>query len=119
LPQEQIVATHRGAARWFARHGTAVEAVDLWLLAGDSDAAIREMASCARELVMQAQFGTLLRWLERLDESALAQAGPELPLAAAWACGFAGEPRAAMRWLAQLKPALHAQAASPVRCMTN
>ena len=108
LPQEQIVATHRGAARWFARHGTAVEAVDLWLLAGDSDAAIREMASCARELVMQAQFGTLLRWIERLDESALAQAGPELPLAAAWACGFAGEPRAAMRWLAQLKPVLQA-----------
>jgi LuxR family maltose regulon positive regulatory protein len=80
----------------------------LWLLAGDSDAAIREMASCARELVMQAQFGTLLRWIERLDESALAQAGPELPLAAAWACGFAGEPRAAMRWLAQLKPVLQA-----------
>lgn len=106
LPQEQIVATHRGAARWFARHGTAVEAVDLWLLAGDSDAAVREMASCARDLVMQAQFGTILRWLERLDENALANAGPELPLAAAWACGFAGEPQAAMRWLTQLKPAL-------------
>ncbi|HJV51373.1 MAG TPA: LuxR C-terminal-related transcriptional regulator [Noviherbaspirillum sp.] len=99
LPREQVVATHRGAARWFARHGTAVEAVDLWLLAGDSEAAIREMSSCAHTLVMQAQFGTILRWIARLPESAFAEAGPELALAAAWACGFGGEPDAALRWL--------------------
>lgn len=108
LPNEQIVATHRGAARWFSQHGTAAEAVDLWLLAGDSEAAIREMGACARELVMQAQFGTILRWVERLDDGALTQAGPELPLAAAWASGFVGEPEVAMRWQARLKPALEA-----------
>lgn len=108
LPHAQIVAIHRGAARWFSRHGTAVEAVDLWLLAGDSEAAIRQMSTCAHQLVMQAQFGTILRWIERLDESALAEAGPELSLAAAWACGFSGAPEAAMNWLARVKSSLAA-----------
>lgn len=108
LPREQIVATHRGAARWFARHGTAVEAVDLWLAAGDSEAAIREMSSCAHTLVMQAQFGTILRWIARLPEAAFAEAGPELALAAAWACGFGGEPDAAQHWLARVSQALQA-----------
>lgn len=108
LPRQQVVATHRGAARWFARHGHAIEAVDLWLLAGDHAAAVREMTGCARQLVMQAQFGIILRWIERLDEAALAAAGPELPLAAAWACGFGGEPDAAMHWLARLKARLAA-----------
>jgi len=99
---ERIVATHRGAARWFARHRGSVEAVDLWLLAGDTPAALREMAACAREMVMQAQFGTIVRWIERLDEDGLAAAGPEL-LLAAWACGFMGEAEAAAGWLARLK----------------
>ncbi|HZW13059.1 MAG TPA: LuxR C-terminal-related transcriptional regulator [Noviherbaspirillum sp.] len=106
LPREQIVATHRGAARWFARQRHAIEAVDLWLQAGDNDAAVREMASCARELVMQAQFGIILRWIERLDDAVLSGAGPELPLAAAWACGFGGNPATAIEWLARAKQLL-------------
>lgn len=106
LPREQVVAMHRGAARWFAHHGHAIEAVDLWLLAGDHAAAVREMSGCASQLVMQAQFGTILRWIERLDDATLASAGLQLPLAAAWACGFGGEPDAAMHWLARLKAAL-------------
>lgn len=106
LPQEQVIAIHRGAARWFSRHGTAIEAVDIWLLAGETTAAIREMTACARELVMQAQFGTILRWVSRLDEQALSSAGPELLVAAAWACGFGGAPDAAMAWLTRLKPLL-------------
>lgn len=108
LAPEQVVATHRGAARWFARHATRVEAVDLWLLAGDTAAALREMASCARELVMQAQFGTIVGWIGRLDADALAAAGPELLLGAAWASGFMGDSATAMQWLARLKPALEA-----------
>lgn len=104
LAPERIVATHRGAARWFARHRGAVEAVDLWLLAGDTPAALREMSACAREMVMQAQFGTIVRWIDRLDEEVLAAADPELLLAVAWACGFMGNPQAAMQWLARLKP---------------
>ncbi|HEY0843725.1 MAG TPA: LuxR C-terminal-related transcriptional regulator [Noviherbaspirillum sp.] len=106
LPREQVVATHRGAARWFARQGQAIEAVDLWLQAGDNEAAVREMTSCARELVMQAQFGIILRWMERLDEDALSGAGPELPLAAAWACGFGGKPAIAVEWLTRVKQLL-------------
>lgn len=111
LPRERIVAIHCGAARWFARHGTTVEAVDLWLLAGDSDAAIHEMASCARELMIQAQFDTILRWVERIDDSALTKAGPELPLAVAWACSFVGDPDAGARWLARLKSMLETNCA--------
>lgn len=109
LPPEQVVAIHRGAARWFARHGTAIEAVDIWLLAGETEAAVREMTRCARELVMQAQFATLLRWVARLDEAALAGAAPELLVAAAWACGFGGVPDAALAWLTRLRPALEAR----------
>jgi len=109
LAPERVVATHRGAARWFARHDSSVEAVDLWLLAGDKTAALREMASCAREMMMQAQFGTIVRWIERLDEDGLAAAGPELLLAAAWACGFMGDSEGAAAWLARLKPALFGQ----------
>lgn len=108
LAPAQVVATHRGAARWFARHGAKVEAVDLWLLAGDSAAALREMAACARELVMQAQFGTIVGWIGRLDADALAAAGPELLLGAAWASGFMGDTGTAMQWLARLKPSLEA-----------
>jgi LuxR family maltose regulon positive regulatory protein len=104
LSPERVEATHRGAARWFARHGGSVEAVDLWLLAGDTAAALREMAACAREMVMQAQFGTIARWIERLDEDGLAAAGPELLLAAAWACAFMGDTAAAANWLARLMP---------------
>jgi len=104
LAPERIVATHRGAARWFARHGGSVEAVDLWLLAGDTPAALREMSACAREMVMQAQFGTIVRWIERLDEDALGAAAPELLLAMAWACGFMGDAEAATAWLARLQP---------------
>ncbi|HEY0845207.1 MAG TPA: LuxR C-terminal-related transcriptional regulator [Noviherbaspirillum sp.] len=109
LPPEQVVAIHRGAARWFSRHGTAIEAVDIWLLAGETMAAIREMTACARELVMQAQFGTILRWVDRLDETSLQAAGPELLVAAAWACGFGGVPDAAVAWLTRLKPILEAR----------
>ncbi|HJV60925.1 MAG TPA: LuxR C-terminal-related transcriptional regulator [Albitalea sp.] len=110
LPRERVVAIHRGAGRWFSRHGTAMEAVDLLLAAGDTAAAIKEMATCAPELVIQAQFGTIARWIERLDAAALAAAGPELPLAAAWACGFAGDLAAARRWLDELRPRLAASA---------
>ena len=111
LAPEHIVATHRGAARWFARHGGSVAAVDLWLLAGDTTAALREMATCAREMVMQAQFGTIVRWMERLDEETLAAASPELLLAMAWACGFVGDTEAATGWLARLKPVAAARPA--------
>lgn len=110
LPAEQVIAIHRGAARWFSRHGSAIEAVDIWLLAGETTAAIREMTNCARELVMQAQFGTILRWVSRLDDTALDAAGPELLVAAAWACGFGGEPDAAVAWLTRLRPILEARA---------
>lgn len=110
LPRERVQALHRAAASWFSRQGMAMEAVDLWLLAGDTAAAIREMSICAPELVIQAQFGTLLRWVGRLDPQALAAAGPELPLAAAWACGFTGDLEGARRRLAELEPALHGRA---------
>lgn len=109
LPRHRVEAIHRAAAHWFSRHGTAMEAVDLWLLAGDTEAAIKEMATCAPELVIQAQFGTILRWIQRLDSAALAAAGPELPLAAAWACGFAGDIEGARLRLAELKPKLEGQ----------
>lgn len=111
IARERVEAMHRAAARWFSRHGASMDAVDLWLLAGDSDAAIAEMARCAPELVIQAQFGTILRWIQRLDAAALAAAGPELPMAAAWACGFAGELDTAWRWVDVLKPKLEANAA--------
>lgn len=111
LPREQVIAINRGAARWFSLHVTAIEAVDIWLLAGETSAAIREMTSCARELVMQGQFGTILRWFGRHDEAAWAEAGPELLVATAWACGFGGAPDAAMQWLVRLKPILEARGA--------
>ena len=103
LPQAQIVATHRGAARWFARHGTAMEAVDLWLLANDREAATEQMAGCAYELIMQAQFGTISRWLARLDADALAKAAPDLLHGAAWAHLFSGNPAVAAEWFNRLK----------------
>lgn len=106
LTAEHVIAIHRGAARWFARHGTSIEAVDIWLRAGETDAAVREMTRCARELVMQAQFTTLLRWVARLDETALVGAAPELLVATAWACGFGGAPDTALAWLTRVKPAL-------------
>jgi LuxR family maltose regulon positive regulatory protein len=109
LPRERVISIHRDAARWFSRYGTPIEAVDISLLAGETAAAVREMTSCVRELVMQAQFGTILRWIGRLDESALSAADPELLVAAAWACGFGGAPDAAMHWLTRLRPALEAR----------
>ncbi|WP_040039400.1 LuxR C-terminal-related transcriptional regulator [Noviherbaspirillum autotrophicum] len=108
LPPQKVRDLHRSAARWFARHGATIEAVDLWLLAGDHAAAMREMTSCARELVMQAQFGIILRWLDRLSDEAIDDASPELMLAAAWACGFTHQAQAALRWLDRLAPALGA-----------
>ncbi|MGE5648759.1 MAG: LuxR C-terminal-related transcriptional regulator [Bacillota bacterium] len=108
FPSAAVRELHRSAARWFARHGATIEAVDLWLAAGDHAAAMREMTGCARELVMQAQFGIILRWLDRLSDAALDEAGPELMLAAAWACAFGNQSEAALRWLARLKPALGA-----------
>ncbi len=110
LPRDRCVEIFRSAALWFSRHATAMEAVDLWLLAGDTEAAIKEMTSCAQELVIQGQFGTILRWIRRLDAETINAAGPKLALAAAWAYGFAGELDIAMQWVAELKPKLAASA---------
>lgn len=106
ISPQRIQDVHRNAARWFARHGTTMEAVDLWLLSGDHAAAMREMTGCARELVMQAQFSIIQRWLDRLNDETLESAGPELMLAAAWACGFSGQTEAALQWLDRLKRTL-------------
>jgi LuxR family maltose regulon positive regulatory protein len=106
LEPGRVTTIRRAAAHWFSQHGMAIEAVDLWLLAGDTEAAIREMATCAPALVVQAQFGIILRWIQRLAPAALASAGPELPLAAAWACGFGGDVQTAMRWVSELEPKL-------------
>ncbi len=105
LAPERVRACQRGAAHWFARHGAAGEAADLWLLAGDSAAALEAMSACVHELVLQAQFSTIVRWLERLDPHALTNAGPELMLGAAWACGFTGDGAQALAWLARLNSA--------------
>lgn len=103
LYEPGMAALHRRAALWFYRHGTVVEAIDLWLLAGDTETALREMPSCLDELLSQAQFATILRWTGRLDEAALDRAGPSVWLAAAWAQVMLGERQVAQAWLRRLK----------------
>jgi LuxR family maltose regulon positive regulatory protein len=98
VPLERAQAIHRAAARWFARHGTDVEAVDLWLLAGDIDAAVQEMDGCARKLIVQGQFGTLLRWIERLPHLPLESLPPRLLQGGSWAFCFSGRPDTALEW---------------------
>ncbi|MBB5017662.1 ATP/maltotriose-dependent transcriptional regulator MalT [Chitinivorax tropicus] len=98
----QIQAVLRGGARHLAQQGEVQQAIALWLQAGDITAAIREIADQASELVIQAQFVTLNRWLARLPPDG------ELPLtlllSAAWSAGFAGELAQAAAWLARLMP---------------
>lgn len=95
---ERAQAVHRAAASWFARHGNDVEAVDLWLLAGDTDAAIQEMAGCMLPLVIQGQFGTILRWIERLPQLPLESLPPRLLQGGSWAFCFSGRPETALEW---------------------
>jgi LuxR family maltose regulon positive regulatory protein len=103
VPSEHARAIHRSAARWFARHGTDVEAVDLWLLAGDIDAAMQEMAGCARTLIILGQFGTMLRWIERLPNVPLESLPPRLLQGGSWAFCFSGRPETALTWAQVLK----------------
>src|SRR5246500_3336762 len=77
---DEIPALHRRAARWFADHGDAVEAVRHMLAAGDWPDAARLLADHLFSLALDGQEATIARLLRAFPEGVAAD-HPELALA--------------------------------------
>jgi LuxR family transcriptional regulator, maltose regulon positive regulatory protein len=77
---DEIPALHRRAARWFADHGDAVEAVRHMLAAGDWPDAARLLADHLFSLTLDGQEATIARLLRDFPEGVAAD-HPELALA--------------------------------------
>jgi LuxR family maltose regulon positive regulatory protein len=98
--EPQLVgALHRRACAWHRRHGTAREAFEHAMEAGDHVVAAEVVIGCWTRMVGTGRSDTLRRWLERFPLAALV-ARPELGYIGAAATGRSGGDEADVdRWL--------------------
>lgn len=82
---------HRRASVWFRANGSLVEAVEHALLAQDHEQAAGMIADEAEAILMRAESGTLLRWLDSLPEEVVHDR-PSLCAYQAWALFLDGRP---------------------------
>jgi LuxR family maltose regulon positive regulatory protein len=81
---QAVAGLHRAAGAWFGATGLWSEAVRHALAAGEVVQAADWVEACAMELIAQSDVRTVLNWIARLPETALAQR-VRLRLAHAWA----------------------------------
>lgn len=83
---------YSAAANHYRDGGDPVRSVDLWLEADETDRAVREMESCAQDLIARGRISTLLRWIDALPAAAARR--PWFLYAAAVACRYTDPPAA-------------------------
>jgi LuxR family maltose regulon positive regulatory protein len=88
---DRVPELHRRASQWHERNGRTETAIEHALSAGDADRAAGLVAQVAEAMLMRAELGTILGWLERLPRE-LIYARPSLALAFGWALVLAGRP---------------------------
>ncbi|WP_165825243.1 LuxR C-terminal-related transcriptional regulator [Rhodopseudomonas palustris] len=99
---EQANELHRVAAKWYLEQDRPVVAIEHWLAAGDSDAALPLLARHAEPLLNQGRVRLLARWLDPLRERGLLEDSPMLQVVHAWAVLLGRGPRAAAPLLERL-----------------
>lgn len=96
---EEIVAWHRQASDWYARHDLHADALRHALASGDLDHAANLIELAWRPMDRNRQGSTWLTWVRQLPEEKI-EARPVLCVANAWALLEAGELQAGRDWLA-------------------
>ncbi len=84
-----VPVLHRRAYAWHREHGTVTEAVHHATLAGDYSAAADAITASWITLIRSGRSATVLRWLRRFPDAALAGA-PELGYVGAFVAGLSG-----------------------------
>ncbi|WP_175650628.1 LuxR C-terminal-related transcriptional regulator [Pseudomonas sp. Marseille-P9899] len=92
----------RRAADWYQRRGRPILAINHYLQAGCSDAAVRLLEALSPELLVQGRARLLLRWLDQLPGEHFGN-HPRLTLTMAWALGLNRRHDEALRYLANLR----------------
>ncbi len=57
---------YAAAAAYFKKTGDPVRSIDLSIVSGQFDQAIKQIESCGEEMIARGQTGTLIRWIETL-----------------------------------------------------
>jgi len=70
LSSREVNRQFAAAARWFKTAGDPVRAIELWIGSGQEQKALREIESCAQNLIAVGRTQTLLRWMHALPKSA-------------------------------------------------
>jgi len=93
-----VPVLHERASAWHRRSGSADEAIDHAIAAGDAAAAIDLIARRWYAYADSGQVATVRRWLRMLGEQAIA-ASPVAAHCAAWAAALSGDRESVRRWL--------------------
>jgi LuxR family maltose regulon positive regulatory protein len=99
-----VAALHRRASAWHQRSGSAEEAIDHALAAGDAAAAVGLIADHWPAFMDNGQIGTVRGWLRWLGDDQVC-ADPVAAHCAAWCAALTGDPQSVRRWLPVLDSA--------------
>lgn len=91
----------RRAADCYRQRGRPILAINHYLQAGCTDAAVQLLEALSPELLVQGRARLLLRWLDQLPEDSFGN-HPRLALTMAWALGLNRRHDEALRYLASL-----------------
>ena len=99
-----VPALHRRASAWHQQSGSAEEAIDHALAAGDVAAAVDLIADHWPAYMDIGRVGTVRGWLRWLGDDQIS-ADPVAAHCAAWCAALAGDPQSVRRWLPVLESA--------------
>jgi ATP/maltotriose-dependent transcriptional regulator MalT/DNA-binding SARP family transcriptional activator len=91
-PGPAVRRLYAAAAGYFRTAGDPVRVVNLWLEAGETGRAVREMETCCQELIAQGRIGTLVRWVDALPADRVRR--PWFHFIRATACRYTEPPAA-------------------------
>jgi LuxR family transcriptional regulator, maltose regulon positive regulatory protein len=98
LEPDLMPVLYRRAAAWHERQGTADEALEYLMKAGDADAAARLVGVLAFPAFQHGRVATVDRWFGWLDNHGAIDVHPALPVMAAMLHAMTGKAAEAERW---------------------
>ncbi len=101
---DMVLALHRRASAWYRESGSAEEAIDHALAAGDGTAAVAIIADHWPAYMDTGRVGTVRGWLRALGDEQISN-DPLAAHCAAWCAALAGDSQSARRWLPVLESA--------------
>jgi LuxR family maltose regulon positive regulatory protein len=99
-----VPALHQRASAWYKQSGSAEEAIDHAVAAGDLDGAVGLIAGHWPAYMDIGQISTVRRWLRSLGDDQIG-ADPVAAHCAAWCAVITGDPKSVRRWLPVLDSA--------------